>query len=141
MLFRDCAGGIVFHGDQVLLMQNEKDEWVLPKGLVHEEDDLAQVAAHRVLLEAGVTAQVLSNAGETNYEFYSITRMRPVSNRVKWFIMTAEQDAARPQPPFSQANFFDHDDALTRISYTQDRSLLASAWEKYREIQKNCKNY
>ena len=34
MLFRNCAGGIVFSGEKVLLIKNDKDEWVMPKGVV-----------------------------------------------------------------------------------------------------------
>ena len=34
MLYRNCAGGVVFFKDQVLLLKNDKGEWVLPKGYV-----------------------------------------------------------------------------------------------------------
>lgn len=136
MLFRNCAGGIVFCADRVLLLKNEKDEWVMPKGVLREEKLPMDVARCRVLEEAGVEARILESAGETCYEFYSITRGRPVCNRIQWFIMASENDCCQPSSPFVQAGFFEHDDALTRITYTQDRSLLAVAWEKYREIQK-----
>lgn len=135
MLFRNCAGGIVFCEDRVLLLKNEKDEWVLPKGAVHEEHEPADVAMDRVLVECGVNARVLENAGETDYEFYSLTRKKSVNNRVQWFIMETDTDHCKILDPFTEAGFFEHDDALTRITYTQDRSLLTGAWEKYREIK------
>ena len=31
MIFRNCAGGVVFYANQVFLLKNEKNEWVLPK--------------------------------------------------------------------------------------------------------------
>lgn len=136
MLFRNCAGGIVFFADRVLLQKNEKNEWVMPKGVLREEKLPMEIALSRVRAEAGVEARILETAGETCYEFYSITRGRPVCNRIQWFIMAAEDDRCQPAPPFTEAGFFDHDDALARVSYTQDRSLLAVAWAKYREIQK-----
>ena len=34
MLQRKCAGGVVFSGEKLLLLRNDKNEWVLPKGLV-----------------------------------------------------------------------------------------------------------
>lgn len=136
MLFRNCAGGIVFCGDRVLLLKNEKEEWVMPKGVIREGNGLMEVALARVRAEAGVSARIVESAGETCYEFYSITRGRPVCNRIQWFIMAAESDQCQALPPFTQAGFFEHDDALSRVTYTQDRSLLAVAWEKYREIQK-----
>ena len=114
MLFRNCAGGIVFCGDQVLLQKNEKDEWVMPKGVIREGMDMRQVALNRVKAEAGVDAAILGSAGETCYEFYSVT----------------------PAAPYTQAAFFPYDAALAQVTYTQDRSLLAVAWEKYREMGK-----
>lgn len=136
MLFRNCAGGIVFCGDQVLLQKNEKNEWVMPKGIIREGMEMRQVALDRVKAEAGVDAKILASAGETCYEFYSMTRGRPVCNRIQWFIMTAEQTQTAPVPPYTEAAFFSLDEALEKITYTQDRSLLAVSWEKYREIGK-----
>lgn len=134
MLFRNCAGGIVFCGDQVLLQKNEKDEWVMPKGVIREGMDMRQVALSRVKAEAGVDAAILGSAGETCYEFYSVTRGRPVCNKIQWFIMTADSTDTIPAAPYTQAAFFPYDAALAQVTYTQDRSLLAVAWEKYREM-------
>ena len=38
MLIRDCAGGIVFFENQVLLIQNEKSEWSFPKGVIRDDE-------------------------------------------------------------------------------------------------------
>lgn len=134
LLFRNCAGGIVFYENRALLMRNEKDEWVMPKGVIREGGDMRRVALDRVKIEAGVEAEILASAGETCYEFYSVTRKRPVCNRIQWFIMRAKADSCAPAAPFTEAAFFEKEAALEKITYTQDRSLLAVAWEKYREI-------
>lgn len=141
MLFRNCAGGIVFSGEKVMLLKNDKGEWILPKGVVREGESRREVAQNRVLIEAGVEARVMSMAGETCYEFYSATRRRPVCNRVQWYLMTAPAPRCVPNPRegFVDGGFFDHDDALTRVTYTQDRSLLAVAFQLYNEL-KNADN-
>ncbi len=138
MLFRNCAGGIVFSGEKVLLIKNDKDEWVMPKGVVREGRHRREVATERVRLEAGVEARVLGAAGETCYEFYSMTRRRPVCNRVQWYLMAAETDVCAPsaREGFFDGGFFDRDDALSRITYTQDRSLLAVAFAMYQEMRR-----
>lgn len=136
LLFRSCAGGIVFYQDQVLLLKNEKDEWVMPKGVIRQGNDPRAVALSRVREEAGVQAEIVMSAGETCYEFFSVTRRQPVCNRIQWFVMESAQGACTPAEPFVQAGFFGHDEALQLITYTQDRSLLAVSWEKYREIQR-----
>ncbi|HQA49053.1 MAG TPA: NUDIX domain-containing protein, partial [Bacillota bacterium] len=92
MIFRNCAGGVVFNKDKVLILKNHKNEWVLPKGVIRNGSISVETAKSRVKTEAGVEAEVISPAGETSYEFYSISRQKPVCNRITWFIMNAEDD-------------------------------------------------
>src|SRR5689334_20314400 len=87
MLVRNCAGGVVFSGDKVLLLKNEKGEWVLPKGIVRNGDLTNEVALQRVKEEAGVSAEIVSTAGRTSYEFFSVTRQKPVCNKITWYVM------------------------------------------------------
>lgn len=134
LLFRNCAGGIVFYQGRVLLLKNEKDEWVMPKGVIRDGHDARTVALARVRDEAGVPARIVMNAGDTCYEFFSVTRRQPVCNRIQWFVMEGERGDCIPAAPFTQAAFFDKETALDHITYTQDRSLLAVAWDKYDEI-------
>ncbi len=47
MLMRCCAGGVVFKGDSVFLLKNEKDEWVLPKGVKRGNKTDADVALEK----------------------------------------------------------------------------------------------
>lgn len=135
LLFRSCAGGIVFSGDRMLLLKNEKNEWVMPKGVIRDGSDARKVAMDRVQAEAGVQAEIRMSAGETCYEFFSITRGKPVCNRIQWFIMDAKDSACSPEAPFTEAGFFPMEEALGRITYTQDRSLAAIAWRKYQEME------
>ena len=90
MIFRNCAGGVVFCGDKVFLLRNEKEEWVLPKGVIRDKRLAQDVALDRVFKEAGIKAQIISPAGQTSYEFYSITRHQPVCNRITWYVMRAD---------------------------------------------------
>ena len=136
MLVRSCAGGIVFSGEKVLLLQNEKQEWVMPKGVIRDAVDPRAVARGRVLAEAGVEADIIAGAGDTCYEFYSVTRGRPVCNKIQWYLMEAKAESCCPAAPFTRAEFLPVEEALERITYTQDRSLLAVSWEKYRKMDK-----
>lgn len=136
MLFRTCAGGIVFHGDSVLLLQNEKDEWVLPKGLVRPGFLAREVAVARVNAEAGVKAEIIGVAGQTSYEFYSVTRQKPVCNEVTWFMMRAAGEKSAPSKPegFKAGGFYTMAEALRLVTYSQDRALISSAYERYKKL-------
>ncbi len=133
MLTRICAGGVVFHDDRVLILKNDKNEWVLPKGVLRNQEIAADVAIERVRYEGGIDAQIISPAGETSYEFYSFTRKRPVCNKIDWFIMEAENDDFKinTEEGFVDGGFFSLEEALERITYSQDKSLVRLAYRKY----------
>lgn len=136
MLVRNCSGGIVFSGDKVLLLMNDKHEWVFPKGVIRSGDFPDEVAVRRVQLEAGVRSRILSPAGRTNYEFYSISRQRPVCNKIIWYIMTAEQTetAANAAQGFLDGGFYSIEAAMGMVTYSQDKSLLMLSYQKYKEL-------
>ncbi len=136
MLVRNCSGGIVFCGDKVLILQNDKHEWIFPKGVIRSQAQPEEVALSRVQVEAGVEARIIASAGRTNYEFYSLTRQRPVCNKITWYIMSTDKEEAVPNPAqdFISAEFIDVDAALERVTYSQDKSLLMLSFQKYKEL-------
>ena len=141
MIVRNCAGGIVFTGDKVLLVCNDKEEWGFPKGAVKTDSDLSlsDFAKTRVKTETGVDAKVIAPCGKTNYEYYSISRRKPVHNNISWFVMKAETDACSADPTTGTVNckFVGVAVALNDITYSQDKSLLMMAYQKYRESLKD----
>ncbi|RQD70642.1 MAG: NUDIX hydrolase [Tindallia sp. MSAO_Bac2] len=138
MIVRNCAGGVVFYANQVLILQNEKDEWVLPKGKIRNDEPASDTAYNRVEFEAGVDAEILSTAGETCYEFFSVTRKEPVCNQIVWYIMKAHNKEYRINPGegFKGGGFYPIEDALEKITYSQDRSLVSLSYKKYKELMK-----
>lgn len=143
MIIRNCAGGVVFCGQKVFLLKNDKGEWVLPKGVVREKRLAQDVALERVLAEGGVRAQIISTAGDTSYEFYSMTRRQPVCNRIQWYVMRAETEAYRIafEQGFLDGDFFPIEQAMELVTYSQDKALVHVAYEKYREVLSGSENF
>lgn len=133
MLFRNCAGGVVFYNDKVLLLKNEKNQWVLPKGKIRDGFLAAETAIERVKSEAGVDASIISVAGGTSYEFFSISRQKPVCNEIKWYIMEAKDDKnnASKEEGFIDGGFYKIDDALEMITHNQEKALVNLSYKKY----------
>ncbi|QXM06259.1 NUDIX hydrolase [Crassaminicella indica] len=136
MLFRNCAGGVVFFEDKVLLLKNEKDQWVLPKGVIRNGDLSRDVALTRVKEEAGVEAEIISCVGETCYEFFSMSRQKPVCNEITWYLMRAleENYQLNEELGFRDIGFYDIDVALNMITHNQDKSLVNLAYKKYKDM-------
>jgi ADP-ribose pyrophosphatase YjhB (NUDIX family) len=133
MQLRDCAGGVVFHGNKVFLLRNEKGEWVLPKGVIRNGKPAEDTALQSVMKEAGISADIIDSAGRTYYEFYSITRQRPVCNRIAWYVMDSETEDFHIGEPekMTEAGFYPVAEALEMVTYSQDRSLLTQSYRKY----------
>ena len=137
MLLRNCAGGVVFYEDTVLLIQNDKQEWAFPKGVIRKPKLSVDTAIERVKLETGVDAAIVSSAGETSYEFYSTTRKSPVCNFITWYIMRADDNTvcANQELGVTGGGFFPIEQAAQMITYSQDQSLLKLSYEKYHQLK------
>ncbi len=135
MLIRNCAGGVVFHDNKVLILKNEKGEWIFPKGVIRNGDFPDNVAVNRVNVEAGVDAEIIGSSGRTNYEFYSVTRQRPVCNKIVWYVMKTDNGncVLSKEQNFQGGGFYAVEEALDMITYSQDKSLLMLSFQKYRE--------
>jgi len=133
MHLRDCAGGVVFHEEKVFLFRNEKSEWVMPKGLIKNDESPQDAALRRVFEETGINAEIIDHAGQTYYEFYSITRRMPVCNRIAWFVMKADSEEFRiaESDKYTEAGFFPIDKAMELVTYSQDKTLLLNSYRKY----------
>ena len=141
MIIRNCSGGIVFTGDKVLIVCNDKQEWGFPKGAVKSSADLSlsAFAKDRVKIETDVDARVIAPCGKTNYEFYSVSRRKPVHNNISWFVMESESEECKafPESGTIECKFVEVARALDEITYSQDKSLLMMAYQKYRESIKD----
>ena len=137
MIKRSCSGGVVFYEDKVFLLRNDKGEWVLPKGVIRERRMAEEVALERVKIEAGLEAEILATAGNTAYEFYSQTRRQPVSNTILWYVMRAKSARYRIcfEQGFTDGDWFSVDEAIERVTYSQDKSLVKVASAMYEGLK------
>ncbi|NLD48153.1 MAG: NUDIX domain-containing protein [Clostridiaceae bacterium] len=138
MLVRNFAGGVVFSGDKVLLTKNEKDEWVLPRELMHNGELSNEVALKKIRDESGVKVQIISSSGDTNYEYYPATRQKTFCNKTTWYIMKSLNENETQQETCSSkfVNFFNVDEAMNIIGKNQDKSLINLSFKKYKEFAK-----
>ncbi len=137
MIFRSCAGGVVFHEDKVFIMENDKNEWVLPKGKIRDGFLASETALERVKDEAGLDAEIISTAGETSYEFYSFSRQQPVCNEITWFIMESKDTNYEVNKDYGILNggFYNIDEAIDMITYSQDKSLVSLSYRKFLKLK------
>lgn len=128
-LIRNCAGGVVFAGEDVFLLKNDKGEWIMPKGVIRNRQNARSVALSRVETEAGIEAELIAPVGETNYDFYSQTRHKNVSNRIEWFAMRAKDRSYRIafEQGFLDGDYYPLEVAERLLTHKQDQDVLRKA--------------
>lgn len=136
MLVKDCTGGIVFNEDKVLMLETDRHEWVFPKGILRANQKMTEVVINSVKTEAGIDAKVIAPCGKTHYEHYSITSKKPIHNNVSWFIMKTSSNDIVPnkESDYIDGKYFEIEEAMATITYSQDKSLLLVAYQKYKEL-------
>lgn len=128
---RNCAGGVVFAGDDVFLLKNDKGEWIMPKGVIRDRRNAREVALYRVEAEAGIQAEIIAPVGRTSYDFYSQSRRKEVSNRIQWYLMRAGSRRYRIafEQGFLDGDYYSFDVAVRLLTHEQDREILRKARE------------
>ena len=126
---RNCAGGVVFAGDEVFLLKNDKGEWIMPKGVIRDRNSARDVALYRVEAEAGIRAEIVAPVGRTSYDFFSQSRRKSVSNRIQWYAMRASDRRYRIafEQGFLDGDYFAFDVAVRLLTHEQDREILRQA--------------
>lgn len=87
--------------------------------------------------ETGVDAKIVSSAGETAYEFYSISRNQSVCNKIIWYIMESDNEgySINLKEGFKDGGFYSIESAINMITYSQDKSLVSLSYKRYLEFK------
>ena len=126
------AGGIVFNNQgQVLVTQHSQNlHWGFPKGWINEGETVEQAALREVKEEGGVEAKILEKVGISKY-VYTLAGER-IFKVVTIFLMEyIRGDPKDHDWEVSEAGWFSPEDALKKLSFSQDKLLLKKALEIY----------
>ena len=137
MIVRQCAGGVVFYANKVLLIKNDRGEWTLPKGKIHQGELTHSSAVLRIKEETGIDASILETAGNTMYEFFSRSRQQDVCNAITWYIMQSKNCNYTLKDEFTDGGFYKVKDAIDMLTNSQEKSLVDISYKKYKEIKRS----
>lgn len=131
------AGGIVFSAhNRVLVLKHQSGAWVFPKGHIDPGESALEAALREVQEEAGVQAE----CADPSVTF--VTRYlndRQERREITWFVLlTQASEPLLREALFPEGGFYAPNEALTRLSYAEDRCLLREvlAWRaRHREVR------
>lgn len=129
------AGGIIFNkAGQVLLINNEalkdpsKSYWGFPKGHLNEGESSQNAAIREVKEETGLEVEIKAKIGDHKYVF--TFQGEKIFKVVTMFLMQLIGGELKIQTDeLLDAQWFAPEEALKKLSFSQDKSLLKKALE------------
>ncbi|MHC1604984.1 MAG: NUDIX domain-containing protein [Candidatus Methanofastidiosia archaeon] len=126
------AGGIVYHGDNLLLIKRKKEQaWVLPKGGIENKELFREAAAREICEETGLCdVEVGVMIGKTRYSFF--LENKSYIKDVFYFICRSRTNDIHLESIFDDFGFFGLDKAYKTATFDEDKKIILDA-EKIRK--------
>lgn len=127
------AGGIVFDNGRVLLTQHSTNHhWGFPKGNIQKGESGKDAALREVREEGGVAAEIIAKVGDSKYIYTHPESKEKIFKIVTVFLMKyISGDTKDHDWEVEEAGWFDVEEALGKLSFSQDKQHLKKAMELY----------
>lgn len=131
------AGGIVFRrgkeGIEILLIQDAKDRWTIPKGHIEEGETAQQTAKREIGEEAGLkTVDVLGWLGKIHFRYRRIDKLVLMTTQIYLVRAGGDTDDIQKEEWMNGIKWFKFHDALDAIEYEDIGKLMLLAMKRIR---------
>jgi 8-oxo-dGTP pyrophosphatase MutT (NUDIX family) len=133
------AGGIVFRRDkdggvEILLIQDHKDRWTIPKGHIEPGETAQQAASREIGEEAGLTdTEVLGWLGKIHFRYRRIDKLVLISQQVYLMRVNTDGNEIQKEDWMNGIKWFKFHDALDAIEYQDIGTLMLLAMKRIRQ--------
>jgi 8-oxo-dGTP pyrophosphatase MutT (NUDIX family) len=133
------AGGIVFRRDaekgiEILLIQDAKDRWTIPKGHIEEGETAQQTAKREIGEEAGLTdTEVLGWLGKIHFRYRRIDKLVLMTTQIYLVRAKGDTNAIQKEEWMNGIKWFKFHDALEAIEYEDIGKLMLLAMKRIRQ--------
>lgn len=133
------AGGIVFRrtksGEiEILLIQDAKDRWTIPKGHIEEGETAQQTAKREIGEEAGLTeVDVLGWLGKIHFRYRRMDKLVLMTTQIYLVRAKGDTNAIQKEEWMNGIKWFKFQDALDEIEYEDIGKLMLLAMKRIRQ--------
>lgn len=133
------AGGIVYRrnkqGDiEILLIQDAKDRWTIPKGHIEEGETAQQTAKREIGEEAGLKdVDVLGWLGKIHFRYRRVDKLVLMTTQIYLVRAKGDTNAIQKEEWMNGIKWFTFHDALDAIEYEDIGKLMLLAMKKIRQ--------
>lgn len=132
------AGGIVFRkndkGVEILLIQDAKDRWTIPKGHIEEGETAQQTARREIGEEAGLKeVDVLGWLGKIHFRYRRIDKLVLMTTQIYLVRAKGDTNAIQKEEWMNGIKWFPFHEALDVIEYEDIGKLMLLAMKRIRQ--------
>jgi len=133
------AGGIVFRRDEkngveILLIQDAKDRWTIPKGHIEEGETAQQTAKREIGEEAGLKqVDVLGWLGKIHFRYRRIDKLVLMTTQIYLVRAMGDTNDIQKEEWMNGIQWFKFHDALDAIEYEDIGKLMLLAMKRIRQ--------
>lgn len=134
------AGGVVYRknaktGDiEILLIQDAKDRWTIPKGHIEEGETAKQTAGREVAEETGLQEmEILNWLGKIHFRYRRANSLVLMTTEIFLVKALGDSDNLKPEDWMNGIKWMPSAEALEKIEYEDIGKLILLGLKKIRE--------
>ncbi len=133
------AGGVVFRRDdkngiEILLIQDAKDRWTIPKGHIEEGETAQDTARREIGEEAGLmNVDMLGWLGKIHFRYRRIDKLVLMTTQIYLVRAKGDTNAIQKEEWMNGIKWFKFHDALDAIEYEDIGKLMLLAMKRIRQ--------
>lgn len=133
------AGGVVFRRDkdgnvEILLIQDHKDRWTIPKGHIEEGETAQDTALREIGEEAGLhDTEILGWLGKIHFRYRRIDKLVLITQQVYLMRVKTSGEEIQKEDWMNGIKWFPFAEALDLIEYEDIGKLMLLAMKRIRQ--------
>jgi len=141
VLREPTAGGVVYRknangGVEILLIQDAKDRWTVPKGHIEEGETAKETAGREITEETGLkNLNVTVWLGKINFQYRRQQSLVLMTTEIFLVHAFKDSDALIPEDWMNGIKWFSANDALEKIEYDDIGKIILIAMKKIRQAR------